>query len=97
MFGSIIATGFTFLATSFIINGKQYVALYMLLGLSVVGLICKLLVREILKKKRAGIGGTIFSFSFGSSNFQNTYARHLHSERSDRIPLVDSDEIDRIE
>ena len=91
LFGSVVATIFTFIASFLIQKGKPYYAFYTLIGLSIIGTICKCSVREILKKKRAGIRGTGFSFHVGNQSF-NEVAKSKSPNNFERRPLIDEEE-----
>ncbi|CAI2366797.1 unnamed protein product [Moneuplotes crassus] len=66
LFGSIFATILTFVVGLLLDKGLRYPAVFLMIGFVVVGTFFQFFVREILRRKRAGLKSSSFSFNIGN-------------------------------
>lgn len=66
LFGSVFASVLTFVVGYLLDNDYRYPAVFLMCGFVVVGAFIQLFVREILRRKRAGLKSSSFSFNIGN-------------------------------
>jgi len=93
--GSIFATILTFTVGILLDNGYKYPAVLLMWGSVTIGAFLQLFVREILRRKRAGLKSSSFSFNLGNQSYMNDDAKDTNglgvlSKPSDESPLLDS-------
>ncbi|CAI2366233.1 unnamed protein product [Moneuplotes crassus] len=95
LFGSIFASGLTFAVGNLLDIGHKYPAVFLMLGFVVLGTIAQFFVREILRRKRAGLKSGSFSFSVGnhaqtqmSTEIENTSKDTMSNDRFER-PMIE--------
>lgn len=66
LFGSVVAAALTFAVGYLLENEMRYPAVFLMIGFVVFGAIVQLFVREILRRKRAGLKSSSFSFNIGN-------------------------------
>ena len=76
LFGSIFATALTFTVGVLLDSGNKYFAVFLMCGFVVVGAFFQLFVREILRRKRAGLKSSSFSFNLGNQSYLNEEAEN---------------------
>ena len=68
LFGSIVASIFTFIVGILLGEGKKYLALYLMIGSVTIGFFFQFFVRERLRRTKAGLASRSFSLNMGNTS-----------------------------